>query len=123
MGGKKRKQPTVEEALQRPWCYYCERDFEDDGVLIGHQKAKHFKCDRCARRLNTAGGKQSHIHLLVNSQLTSIGLRVHMEQVHKEALLQINDALPNRADPNAIEIFGTVGIPEDIVQQHFAGPL
>jgi ribosomal protein L37E len=22
-----------------------------------HQKAKHFKCERCGRRLNTAGGK------------------------------------------------------------------
>jgi hypothetical protein len=34
-----------------------ERDFEDLKLLISHQKAKHFKCDRCGRRLNTAGGK------------------------------------------------------------------
>jgi hypothetical protein len=33
-----------------------ERDFEDLKLLISHQKAKHFKCDRCGRRLNTAGG-------------------------------------------------------------------
>jgi ribosomal protein L37E len=25
--------------------------------LISHQKAKHFKCERCGRRLNTAGGR------------------------------------------------------------------
>ncbi len=33
-----------------------ERDFEDLKLLISHQKAKHFKCDRCGKRLNTAGG-------------------------------------------------------------------
>lgn len=33
-----------------------ERDFEDLKLLISHQKAKHFKCEECGRRLNTAGG-------------------------------------------------------------------
>ena len=57
MGKKKRGHPDLEELLARPWCYYCERDFDDLKILISHQKAKHFKCDRCGRRLNTAGGK------------------------------------------------------------------
>ena len=35
-------------------------------VLMQHQKAKHFKCHMCPRRLNTAGG-----------------LAVHIQQVHK----------------------------------------
>lgn len=35
-------------------------------VLMQHQKAKHFKCNHCPRRLNTAGG-----------------LAVHIQQVHK----------------------------------------
>jgi hypothetical protein len=55
--GKKRRGPSLEELLERPWCYYCERDFDDLKILISHQKAKHFKCDTCGRRLNTAGGK------------------------------------------------------------------
>ena len=54
--GKKRRGPTLEELLARPWCYYCERDFDDIKILMLHQKAKHFKCERCGRRLNTAGG-------------------------------------------------------------------
>lgn len=54
--GKKKRGPTLEELLARPWCYYCERDFDDLKILISHQKAKHFKCERCGRRLNTAGG-------------------------------------------------------------------
>ncbi|EHY54365.1 hypothetical protein HRR83_008053 [Exophiala dermatitidis] len=100
MTKKKRHHPDVEELLARPWCYYCERDFDDLKILINHQKAKHFKCERCGRRLNTAGG-----------------LSVHMSQVHKENLTAVDNALPNRAGLD-IEIFGMEGIPEDIVQQH-----
>ncbi|KAJ9132089.1 C2h2 finger domain-containing protein [Pleurostoma richardsiae] len=100
MGKKKRGHPDVEELLARPWCYYCERDFEDLKLLISHQKAKHFKCDRCGRRLNTAGG-----------------LSVHMNQVHKESLSSVENALPNRQGLD-VEIFGMEGVPEDIVAQH-----
>ncbi|KAK3995302.1 putative zinc finger protein [Cladorrhinum sp. PSN332] len=100
MGKKKRGHPDVEELLERPWCYYCERDFEDLKLLISHQKAKHFKCDRCGKRLNTAGG-----------------LSVHMNQVHKETLTIVENALPNRQGLD-IEIFGMEGVPEDVVQQH-----
>lgn len=100
MTKKKRGHPDVEEILARPWCYYCERDFDDLKILINHQKAKHFKCDKCGRRLNTAGG-----------------LNVHMNQVHKENLTAIENALPNRAGLD-VEIFGMEGIPDEIVQQH-----
>ena len=100
--GKKRKAPgpQLEDLLQRPWCYYCERDFDDLSYLIDHQKAKHFHCDRCVRRLNTAGG-----------------LGVHKSQVHKEQLERVSNSLPNREDPS-IEIFGMEGIPDDILSAH-----
>ncbi|QIW99487.1 hypothetical protein AMS68_005005 [Peltaster fructicola] len=100
MTKRKRNQPTVEDILERPWCFYCERDFDDLKILISHQKAKHYKCTMCTRRLNTAGG-----------------LSVHMSQVHKETLTAIENALPVRKDVN-IEIFGMEGIPEDVLHQH-----
>ncbi|KAA1478428.1 hypothetical protein DENSPDRAFT_861852 [Dentipellis sp. KUC8613] len=90
MAKKKNKQ------LLRPWCWYCEREFEDEKVLMQHQKAKHFKCNMCPRRLNTAGG-----------------LAVHIQQVHKlepENLPRIENALPGR-DGYEVEIFGMEGIP------------
>ncbi|THH33145.1 hypothetical protein EUX98_g1044 [Antrodiella citrinella] len=90
MAKKKNKQ------VIRPWCWYCEREFEDEKVLMQHQKAKHFKCNLCPRRLNTAGG-----------------LAVHIQQVHKlepENLPRIDNALPGR-DGYEVEIFGMEGIP------------
>ena len=118
MGKKKRGHPDLEEIIQRPWCYYCERDFDDLKILINHQKAKHFKCDRCGRRLNTAGG-ESTIILIYGSTVDtrSSGLSVHMTQVHKESLAAIENALPNRAGLD-IEIFGMEGIPDDVAQAH-----
>ena len=46
-----------------------------------------------------------------------LGLSVHMNQVHKETLQSVENALANRASLD-IEIFGMEGIPEDIVQTH-----
>ena len=40
-----------------------------------------------------------------------------MNQVHKEPLERVENALPNRTDPN-IEIFGTEGIPEEASRDH-----
>lgn len=97
---KKRDHPKVEELVERPWCYYCERDFDDARVLLSHQKAKHFRCNHCNRRLNTAGG-----------------LSVHLQQVHKETLTCVENAIEGRegVDP---EIFGMCGVPEDLVNAH-----
>jgi len=40
-----------------------------------------------------------------------------MNQVHKETLNQVENALPNRQGLD-VEIFGMEGVPEDIIQQH-----
>ncbi|KAL2350799.1 C2H2 finger domain-containing protein [Cryomyces antarcticus] len=102
MAPKKKRNagPDVDEILARPWCYYCERDFDDLKVLLQHQKAKHFRCERCNRRLNTAGG-----------------LAVHMDQVHKERLLKVDNALENRSGLD-VEIFGLEGVPDDVKEAH-----
>ncbi|KAG8728946.1 hypothetical protein FRC11_009857, partial [Ceratobasidium sp. 423] len=91
MGKNKNKKKN--KFVLRPWCWYCEREFEDEKVLMQHQKAKHFKCGHCPRRLNTAGG-----------------LAVHIQQVHKLDPEKIENALPGR-DGYEVEIFGMEGIP------------
>ncbi|KAI8070170.1 hypothetical protein BDF21DRAFT_425133 [Thamnidium elegans] len=87
--GKKRKSKPM-----RPWCWYCEKDFEDDKVLVTHQRAKHFKCEECNKKLTTAGG-----------------MVVHSQQVHKINIYKVPNAIPGR-DNLDVEIFGMEGIPE-----------
>ncbi|KAK3032127.1 hypothetical protein RJ639_035937 [Escallonia herrerae] len=64
--GKKKKR--VESKV---WCYYCDREFDDEKILVQHQKAKHFKCHVCHKKLSTAGGMSIHV------------LQVHKENVNK----------------------------------------
>lgn len=116
MTKKRKRYPDLNQKLERPWCYYCERDFDDLKILISHQKAKHFKCDRCGRRLNTAGGKR-RCPAPVYGILIGIGLSVHMNQVHKENLTHVENANPGRQGLE-IEIFGMEGVPAEIIDQH-----
>jgi len=94
MGRKKRKGVEL-----KPFCYYCDREFDDEKVLIQHQKAKHFKCHECNRKLDTA-----------------TGLVVHMLQVHKETINKVPNCHPGRDNPEII-IHGMEGVPGDIMQE------
>jgi hypothetical protein len=96
MGRKKRK--AVE---YKPFCYYCEREFDDETILLSHQKARHFKCTTCGKRINNAPG-----------------MIQHCQQMHKEALKEVPNSLPGRSDPTLM-IIGSAGIPEDIVTAHY----
>ncbi|OTF79351.1 hypothetical protein BLA29_009076, partial [Euroglyphus maynei] len=79
---------------------YCNREFDDEKILIQHQKAKHFKCHTCHKKLYTGPG-----------------LAIHCMQVHKETIDKIPNALPNRNNVD-IEIYGMEGIPEADLRQH-----
>ncbi|KAJ1559413.1 hypothetical protein HK405_010729, partial [Cladochytrium tenue] len=79
---------------------YCNRDFDDEKVLLDHQRARHFKCQTCNKRLNTAGG-----------------LQIHCQQVHKETITKIDNAIPGR-ESCEIEIFGMEGVPIEDLQAH-----
>ena len=73
---------------------YCNRDFDDEKILIQHQKAKHFKCHICHKKLYTGPG-----------------LAIHCMQVHKETIDAVPNAIPGRTDIE-LEIYGMEGIPE-----------
>lgn len=80
---------------RRIFCYYCERNFDDENALILHQKARHFKCPVCHKKLSTGGG-----------------MFIHMQQVHKEALTAVPNAKPGR-DSVDLDIYGMQGVPLD----------
>jgi len=93
MGRKKKKQ-------SKPWCWYCNREFDDEKILIQHQKAKHFKCHICHKKLYTGPG-----------------LSIHCMQVHKETIDKVPNSLPNRGNIE-IEIYGMEGIPDADLKAH-----
>src|SRR5687767_5514360 len=78
---------------EKPHSRYCNREFEDEKILIQHQKAKHFKCHICNKKL-----------------FTGPGLAIHCMQVHKETIDKIPGALPGRDSVN-VEVYGMEGIP------------
>ncbi|KAL3833818.1 hypothetical protein ACJIZ3_008554 [Penstemon smallii] len=95
--GKKKKRG----AMDKMWCYYCDREFEDEKILVQHQKAKHFKCHVCHKKLSTAGG-----------------MAIHVLQVHKEQVSKVPNAKPGR-ESTEIEIYGMQGIPADVLAAHY----
>jgi len=89
MGRKKKRQAP------KPACWYCERTFDDEKTLIVHQRARHFKCQFCHRRLNTIGG-----------------LKIHCYQVHKHTVEKVPNAKEGR-DSTDHEIYGLDGVPQE----------
>lgn len=79
---------------------YCNREFDDEKILVQHQKAKHFKCHICHKKLYTGPG-----------------LSIHCMQVHKESIDKVPNSLPNRSNIS-IEIYGMEGIPPEDIREH-----
>lgn len=94
--GKKKKR-----VASKVWCYYCDREFDDEKILVQHQKAKHFKCHVCHKKLSTAGG-----------------MSIHVLQVHKETVNKVPNAKEGR-ESTEIEIYGMQGIPDDVYAAHY----
>ncbi|CAK8681045.1 uncharacterized protein LOC143458640 [Clavelina lepadiformis] len=92
--GRKKKRPI------KPWCWYCNRIFDDEKILIQHQKAKHFKCHVCHKKL-----------------FTGPGLAIHCMQVHKENIGAVPNSIQGRTDVE-IEIYGMEGIPQKDQEEH-----
>uniref|UniRef100_A0A1B0DAM0 Uncharacterized protein n=1 Tax=Phlebotomus papatasi TaxID=29031 RepID=A0A1B0DAM0_PHLPP len=76
---------------------YCNREFDDDKILVQHQKAKHFKCHICHKKLYTGPG-----------------LSIHCMQVHKETIdkrnkdaMLVDDESPasSKKAPKTVKIF------------------
>ena len=88
--------PVIQSSLSR----YCNREFDDEKILIQHQKAKHFKCHICHKKLYTGPG-----------------LSIHCMQVHKETIDKVPNSLPNRGNIE-IEIYGMEGIPDADLKAH-----
>jgi hypothetical protein len=92
MGRKKR---TV--VVLKPFCFYCDKEFNNEIILHQHQKARHFNCRICKKRFSTGPA-----------------LDTHMLQVHKEKLSRVPNAKTGR-DGFDISIYGMDGVPIELL--------
>ena len=91
---------------------FCERVFADKMVLAAHQKAKHFTCNVCNKKLNSVAGT-----IAIDPTLIP-GLQNHLKTMHRQTLETIANALSHRSDPApAPEISGMDGIPAHDFQE------
>lgn len=87
----------------KPFCYYCDRDFDDEFVLHQHQKARHFSCHACHKKFSTAASMATHVL-----------------QVHKEQVLKVPNAKAGR-DAIELDIFGMEGVPPQLIEHRALG--
>jgi hypothetical protein len=83
MGKKKKKNEN------KPWCYYCDRVFDDEAMLVQHQRHRHFKCPDCPKKLNTAQVRACAANepsATIRFHSDSQGLSTHAYQVHKTTI-------------------------------------
>ena len=69
-----RKSKSKAKAVQ-PFCYYCDREFDDENVLIQHQKvrASHARCcTRCCGRRAFAAGAACHSAAVKTAWISSL---------------------------------------------------
>ena len=95
MGRKKRYIVNL-----KPFCYYCDKEFNNEVILHQHQKAKHFSCKECKNRFFS----------------TAPAIETHMLQYHHK---KINSVPQAKAGRNSFEIsiYGMDGVPMDLIHE------
>ena len=97
MGRKRRHLVTL-----KPFCYYCDKEFNNEIILHQHQKARHFNCVACRKRFSTAPA-----------------LGTHIIQVHKDKIQRVPNAKAGR-DSFDISIYGMDGVPIELINYKLA---
>lgn len=83
----------------KPFCYYCDREFDTVKTLITHQRTKHFNCAECGLKFDTV-----------------TGLRVHMLNAYKKTMKEVPGSIPGRENPDIV-VHGMEGLPKGLVEE------
>lgn len=102
--GRKKVLEKSSGSSKKPFCFYCDRTFEEEAVLVQHQRAKHFHCADCSH--DALRGKCESVQ----------GLIVHTLKAHGKSLARIPNAIEGR---ESIEhrVYGMEGIPSDVLRE------
>lgn len=105
MGKKKTTgNPAAKVTIAKPFCFFCDRTFDDENVLLQHQRGRHFRCAECDD--TQIRGKCESVQ----------GLIVHTLKVHGKALARVPNSLEGRHKPEA-NVYGMDGIPDDLLAE------
>ena len=85
--------------MLKPFCYYCDKEFENANILLQHQKNKHFACRNCSRKFSTAASMCTHVL-----------------QVHKIVMEKVLNAKAGR-DQLDINVYGMEGVPAEVIEE------
>lgn len=92
--------PQAQESFElKPFCYYCDREFDTVKTLITHQRTKHFNCAECGLKFDTV-----------------TGLRVHMLNAYKKTMKEVPNAMAGRENPDVV-VHGMEGLPKGLVEE------
>ncbi len=94
MGRKKR-----EEVTPKPFCYYCDKEFETVHILLKHQKNRHFSCKECRKKFSKAGS-----------------IVTHCMTKHNITQSRVANAKKGR-DSLSMNIYGMVCGPDEIIEE------
>lgn len=86
----------------KPFCYYCDKEFENVNILLQHQKNRHFACKSCSRKFSTASS-----------------LCTHMKQVHTSSIQKVPNAIAGR-DKVDINVYGMEGVPSEVIEDRLS---
>ena len=83
----------------KPFCYYCDKEFTTEAILHKHQRTRHFACNACRKKFNTAKS-----------------LANHLMQRHRITLTKVENAKKGR-ESLAVQIYIMDGIPEEVIDE------
>jgi hypothetical protein len=114
--GRRKKVKSLNKALSKPFCWYCQRTFDDEAILVSHQKAKHFKCLHCTKRFNTVPAMVLHAQDVHKHTITKFFIFFSFHN-----LIRVPDSVSG-FDSVIPEIYGMAGIPPGEIER-FKGKL
>mmetsp|Transcript_2052 Transcript_2052/g.3630 ORF Transcript_2052/g.3630 Transcript_2052/m.3630 type:complete len:104 (+) Transcript_2052:21-332(+) len=89
---------TKKKTLLKPFCFYCDKEFLSQAILLKHQKNRHFGCKDCKKKFSSANG-----------------LSTHALQRHRTTVLKVHNAKKGR-DSTQIAIKGMAGGPQEVIE-------
>ena len=100
--------------INKPFCWYCDRSFDDEKILQNHQKACHFRCPTCRKRFSDGRAVAVHFEKVHNHPLKEFILFFYTVILIVSRIPKSN---PATSDPEQV-INGLNGVKPEYIAAH-----